>query len=222
MMPPENSSTPALQVRAVVFDLGKVLLDWDPNYLYQDLIPDPAACDDFLSRICTMDWHHLQDRGRPMAENVAELVGRYPDKADLIQAWDTRWPDMFRGAIDGTVTLLRALHERDVPLFCITNMPAEKYPWTVETFPFMSLFEDVIVSGYEKIAKPDPRIFEIALKRSGFAANELAFIDDSRPNIETAKAMGFVAHQFVSPSALRVFLSDIGVLPGPADLEPDG
>ena len=216
-----NTSSPDRQVHAVVFDLGKVLLDWDPNYLYQELIPDPVEREHFLSRICTMDWHHVQDSGRPMADNVAELIGHYPDKADLIAAWDTRWPDMFHGAIEGTVTLLRALNQRDVPLYGITNMPAEKYPWTVETFPFMSLFQDVVVSGYEKIAKPDPRIFDIALERSGFAANQLAFIDDSRPNIETANAMGFVAHQFTSPSALQVFLSDIGVLAGPLDLEAD-
>ncbi len=197
---------------AAIFDLGGVLVDWDPRYLYQDLIPDPRAREDFLATVCTMDWHDAHDRGVPMAENAALLIARHPDKADLIRAWDRHWARMFAGPIRGAVRCVEALKARGVAVYLLSNVPAEKMPWIRKTFPFLDLFDDLIISAQEGVSKPDPRLFAIAAARAGRPPQKLALIDDKRANVAQATALGFHAHLYRHPDGLRRFLVETGLL----------
>lgn len=200
-------------VAAVVFDLGKVLIDWDPRYLYRRHFgADEAAMEEFLSSVCSMTWHTRCDAGVPMAENVRELAAHHPDKADLIRAWDEEWPAMFAGTIPGSVELLEQLHERGVPLFAITNYPADKWPHGLSLFPFLGRFRDVLVSGIEKLAKPDPEIFRRACGRFGISPETSLFIDDLAANVAAAAALGFEIHHFRGADGLEADLKARGLI----------
>lgn len=203
--------TPA--VRAVVFDLGGVLVDWDPRHLYRTLFDgDDAAMERFLSEVCTPAWNAEQDRGRPFAEATALLRARHPGQADLIDAFHRRWPEMIAGPIEGTVAILRGLRDRGVPLYALTNWSAETFPVALERFDFLGWFEAVVVSGVERLIKPDPRLFELLLSRHGLRAPELAFVDDNAENVAAAAALGLHALRFTSPAALRADLTRLGLL----------
>lgn len=194
---------PSPPVTAVVFDLGKVLIDWDPRYLYQKYFPnDRAAMERFLAEICSMAWHTRCDAGVPMARNVAELAAQYPDQADLIAAWEAEWPAMFRGPIEGTVRLLERLDATGIPLFAITNYPGDKWDMGLAQFPFLQRFRDVLVSGHEKLAKPDPAIFHLATSRFGLQPETTLFIDDLAANVASAATLGFQIHHFSGPEGL--------------------
>jgi len=200
-------------VAAVVFDLGKVLIDWDPRYLYRRHFgADEAAMEEFLSSVCSMTWHTRCDAGVPMAENVRELAARHPDKADLIRAWDEEWPAMFAGTIPGSVELLETLHERGTPLFAITNYPADKWSHGLAQFPFLGHFRDVLVSGIEKLAKPDPEIFRRACDRFGIRPETSLFIDDLAANVAAAAALGFDTHHFTGAPGLEAALKSRGLI----------
>lgn len=200
-------------VAAVVFDLGKVLIDWDPRYLYRRHFgADESAMEEFLSSVCTMAWHTRCDAGVPMAENVRELAARHPDKADLIRAWDEEWPAMFAGSIPGSVDLLERLHARGTPLFAITNYPADKWQHGLDQFPFLRLFRDVLVSGIEKLAKPDPAIFHRACERFAIRPETSLFIDDLAANVAAAAALGFDTHRFQGSPGLETALKDRGLI----------
>ncbi len=197
---------------AVVFDLGKVLIDWDPRYLYRRHFADEAAMEAFLASVCTMDWHRNCDGGLPMADNVRALSARHPDKADLIEAWDRDWPQMFAGPIQGSVDILERLHAQGVPLYAITNYPGDKWEHGLATFPFLGLFRDVVVSGKEGLTKPDPAIFNLACERFGIRPEDSVFIDDLPHNVAAARALGFDAHLFTGPEALAEWLAERGLL----------
>lgn len=198
-----------MSVQTVLFDLGRVVLDWEPDRLYQKLIPDTKARADFLARICTMDWHTRHDAGVSFAENAAHLIDQFPDHAPLIHAWGNRWMEMFDDYIDGTPDLMDRLAARNVPLFALTNMPSETWPLMVENFSRMEMFRDVIVSGDENCVKPQAEIFNIALRRMGAPAPEtVIFIDDSQANVEAAAKLGFVTHHFISAEGLETALID--------------
>lgn len=202
----------ASAIKAVVFDLGGVLIDWNPLYLYRRLLPDEETARRFLAEVCTPDWNGQFDAGRPFADGVAELAGQHPHHAELISAFHTRWPEMLGGAIDGTVEILAQLHRDGVPLHAISNWSAETFPVAVERYPFLSLFDVVIVSGERKIAKPDPAIFELFLEEAGLQAKDCVFIDDNADNIDTASRLGFHAIRFRDPATLRETLQSLGVL----------
>lgn len=198
---------------AVVFDLGKVLIDWDPRYLYRRHFgADVAGMEDFLSSVCTMEWHTRCDAGIPMAENVRQLAALHPDKAQLIEAWDREWPAMFAGAIAGTVSLLETLHARGVPLYAITNYPADKWNEGLAQFPFLARFRDILVSGIERLAKPDPAIFALAIRRFGIDPAASLFIDDLAANVAAAAGAGFQTHHFKGPEGLQAALVERGLL----------
>ncbi|MEM6626699.1 MAG: HAD family phosphatase [Pseudomonadota bacterium] len=198
--------------RIVLFDLGNVLVHWEPARLYRMVMPhDDAQC--FVDEICTLAWHTEHDRGVPMDENIAKLSAEHPDKAEFIALWKTRWLDMFHGYIPGAPDIHAELKQRGVPLFALTNMPAEMWPTTSEAFPVIADFEDVIVSGEEKLVKPNPRIFELALNRMGGPRpNEVFFIDDSAKNIHAAADLGFRTHLFDGAPGLRAALEREGLL----------
>jgi 2-haloacid dehalogenase/putative hydrolase of the HAD superfamily len=198
--------------RAVLFDVGNVLVRWDPRTLYSKIFPDPSQRDWFLAHVCTMAWHSEHDRGRSMADNAAALIARFPQYAEAIRAWDERWDEMFSGPIPETVEAIEALHARGVPLYALTNMPAEKADACFAMSPAFARFRDIVVSGREGVIKPDPAIFAIACARAGLAPPELLFVDDSPVNIEAAHRLGFDVHAFDDPAALRPALESRGLL----------
>jgi len=198
---------------SVIFDLGGVLIDWSPRHLYRKLFPgDEAAMERFLGEICTMEWHVHHDAGQSFAENRAELKLRHPGHDALIDAFGDRYDEMIAGAIDGTVVLLERLAAAGVPLYAITNYPAQAFPWAQQRFPFMALFRDIAVSGYERIMKPDAALFRILFRRNNLVPEEAIFIDDSIKNVDAAHALGLHAIHFRSADQLERDLVQLGVL----------
>ncbi len=195
-----------------VFDVGGVLLDWNPRYLYRRLIPDEAAREHFLATVCTSAWNLQMDRGRPWADGVAELVARFPDQAPLIRAFDEGWPEMVAGAIDGTVALLEALAARGHAVYAITNFSADKFALARQLYPFLNRFTGVVVSGEVGIIKPEAAIFRCFLERYGLDPADCLFIDDMTINIAAAEAAGMTGHHFTDPAGLQDRLVAAGLL----------
>ena len=198
--------------RAVLFDIGNVIVRWDPRTLYSRIFPDPAERDRFLAEVCTMAWHGEHDRGRTFDEGVAELTALHPHHAQAIAAWRDRWWEMFSGAIPETEAAIEALHVRGVPQFGLTNMSLETWDGTRAMSPVFERLSDVVVSAEVGLIKPEPVIFELVLERSGLDAHELVFVDDSAANIAAAKALGFAVHHFTDPAALRPAMEAHGLL----------
>jgi 2-haloacid dehalogenase len=199
--------------RAVIFDVGGVLFQWDPRFLYERLIEDDRALDAFLDNVVTRDWHFQHDRGRPFAETSAELSAQYPEHADLIAAWGPRFNDSIPGPVPGTIEVLEELDAAGVPLFCITNFSGEFWPPFAATRPdLFGRFRDVIVSGDEKLSKPDRAIYQLALERFGLGPDEAVFIDDMPANIAGAEAVGIRGIRFTEAESLRAELVRLGLL----------
>ena len=198
--------------RAVLFDVGNVIVRWDPRTLYSKIFPDPAERDRFLAEVCTLKWHTEHDRGRPMADGVALLTAQFPEHAEAIDAWRSRWWEMFSGPIAETTDAIEALHERGVALFGLTNMAQETAAGTFAMHRAFGFMRDIVVSGDEGLIKPDPRIFELTCRRVGLEPQEIFFIDDSAANIAAAEALGFRVHHFVDPAGLRPALEAAGLL----------
>jgi 2-haloacid dehalogenase len=200
-------------ITTVVFDIGNVLIEWNPEYLYVRLIPDAAERRRFLETVCTMDWNLEQDLGRPWAEAIEVLTRQHPDKAELIVAYSERWHEMVPGEIAGTPALLAALKAGGTPLYAITNFSEEKFVEAQARFPFLkSSFRDIVVSGAERLIKPDPRIYEILLERNGLDASTCLFIDDSEKNVAAARQVGMATHHFQDADGLRTELERLGLL----------
>lgn len=206
--------TSAAVIDAVVFDLGGVLIDWNPRYLYRQLFDgDEAAMEKFLSEVTTQDWNAEQDAGRSWREAVDTLVAIHPDWRDLIVAYDERWPEMLAGPIEETVEILADLRREDVRLVALSNWSAEKFPIARQRYEFLGWFEAIVVSGDVGVAKPDPRIFRHLLERTGLAAASTVFVDDSPANVAVATEQGMTALLFRDPGTLRANLRDLGLLP---------
>jgi len=200
-------------IKAVIFDLGGVLLDWNPRYLYRKMFDDEEAMERFLGEVCTMSWHEANDRGVPFEVTCAELAAEHPEHAEHIWAWGRRTEEMVGGPIDGTVEILRELAgSGSVRLFALTNMEAHTYPLRRERYEFLRWFEGTVVSSEEGVIKPDPRIFEVLLERYGLQPASTLMIDDNPRNIAAAKALGMPTVLFESPEALRLALEKAGVL----------
>jgi 2-haloacid dehalogenase len=168
--------------------------------------------EEFLSAVCTPQWNAQQDAGRPIAEAVAERTALFPDRADLIAAFYERWEEMLNGAVGGTVEIVHALKDRGTPLYALTNWSAETFPKAVAIFDFLGAFEDILVSGREEMIKPDPAIYRRLLDRNGLRAPDCLFVDDSKKNVEGAKAVGMQAVHFQSPAQLRLDLENLSLL----------
>jgi len=203
-----SPSPPAI----AVFDLGGVLIDWDPRYLYRKLFAgDDEAMEDFLSTVCTQAWNERQDAGRSFADATALLRAAHPDRAALIDAYFARFDEMMAGAIAGTVEILDGLRRRSVALYGLTNFSAETYPLALRRFDFLHWFRGVLVSGEVGLIKPDPRIFRLLLERFTIAAADAVFIDDRPRNVAAAAALGMRAIRFTDPPALRRDLAALGL-----------
>jgi 2-haloacid dehalogenase len=200
-------------VNAVVFDVGGVLLDWDPRHLYRKLFADEAKMEWFLTEICTPAWHASHDRGVSTAASCAELAARHPQFSELIWAWSNRSEEMIGGVDAGSVDVLRAVRETGLPCYALTNMEAETYPLRLERFAVLGWFDGTIVSGREGIAKPEPAIFTRLLDRFRLTARTTLMIDDTKENLETASNLGIQTVLFRSSRQLRAELEAAAVLP---------
>jgi 2-haloacid dehalogenase len=193
---------------AVVFDVGGVLLDWDPRHLYRKLIGDPAEMEWFLANVCTPEWHERHDRGLSTAESCATLAEEWPRYAGLILAWSERGEEMVAGPLPGGVELLRRVIGRGLPCYALTNMEAETYPKRVARYDFLRCLTGAVVSGFEGIAKPDREIYELLLRRFGLDAATTLFVDDHAVNVAAAADAGMEAMVYSGPEPV---LSRLGL-----------
>jgi FMN phosphatase YigB (HAD superfamily) len=201
-----------LPLRGVVFDVGNVIVRWDPRTLYSKIFPDPGERDWFLANVCTMAWHIAHDAGVSFADNRAPLVAAFPEHAAAIVAWEERWWEMFSGPIPETEAAIEAMAARGVPMVGLTNMSTETSEGTFAMSPAFARLQDIVVSAAVGMMKPDPRIFALAAQRAGLAPSELLFVDDSRRNTDAAAALGFDVHLFDDPATLRPALAARGLL----------
>jgi 2-haloacid dehalogenase len=198
----------------VVFDLGGVLIDWDPRHLYRKLFAgDEAAMEQFLATVCTHEWNRCQDAGRSFAEGARLLKAEHPDKAELIEAYGNRFGEMLAGPISSSVDVLAELRERGVPLYGLTNWSAETYPAALDRFAFLRWFRGILVSGEVGVIKPDPRIFALLIERFAIEPRCTVYIDDVEANAAAARPFGIHAIHFTTPARLRDELVALGRLP---------
>lgn len=190
-------------ITTIIFDFGNVFVKWDAHALYRRFFPNPQAVDSFLREIRFPEWNARQDAGRPFKEGIAVLSAQFPHYADLIQAYDTYWEDSITEVYHGTIEIVRKLKQRGWPLYLLSNFSVEKFALMRERFDFLSLFDDIVISGELKLVKPDPAIFHLTLQRIRRRAEECLFIDDSSANIETARQLGFHTIHFQSPAQLE-------------------
>lgn len=206
------TASPDRTPSVVVFDIGGVLIQWDPRHLYRKLFEDEAAMEHFLATVCTHDWNFRQDLGRTWDEAVAELTARHPDQAERIAAYHLRWEEMVPGPMPGSPEILEALKRRGIPLYAITNFSAEKLPLMQRRYDFLNRFDGMVVSAEVGLAKPDPAIYRRLLDDHGLEAADTVFIDDVARNVEAARAVGMHAVQFTSAERLRADLERFGLL----------
>jgi 2-haloacid dehalogenase len=197
----------------VVFDIGGVLIDWNPRYLYRKLFAeDTTAMEEFLNSVCTPDWNLQQDAGRPWKEAIGDLSARYPEKAELIAAYDLNWDEMVSGPIPGTADLLWELKRRGTLVYCITNFSVDKLNRARERFEELNAFDGIVISGEVRLLKPDAAIYRRLLDQHDLRAEDTLFIDDVEHNVEGARAVGMHAVRFVDADTLRNDLSGYGLL----------
>jgi 2-haloacid dehalogenase len=201
------------QKPAFIFDIGGVLLDWNPRYLYRHLFHgDEAGMEYFLSHICNGEWNQRMDAGLPFLEGVAELSAQHPDYAGMIRAFYDRWEDMLGAPIAENVKLLEALSNAGYALYSLTNFSVEKFLVAKSRYPFLRRFQDVLVSAEVRLTKPDPRIYGLMLQRIGRRAGECIFLDDTKENVETARTLGFQPIWCHTPRQVRRDLASMGIL----------
>jgi 2-haloacid dehalogenase len=203
--------------RVVVYDLGGVLIDWNPRHLYRKLIEDEATMEWFLAEVCHTAWNEEQDRGRTFAAAIEEAAARHPEYRPLIEAYFERWAEMMVGEIDGAIAILEELKNTGRELHALTNWSAETFPHARERFAFLEWFETILVSADVGLIKPDPAIFQLLVERIGRTPSECIYIDDNPKNVASAAALGFDAIAFRSAPQLRDALTGRGLLVGPAE-----
>ena len=197
----------------IIFDLGAVLIDWNPRYLYRKIFKTEEEIDWFLQNICTSEWNEEQDAGRSFEEATEILVNKHPDYEFAIRAWYGRWPETILGDIPMTVDILRELKNKNGHrLYALTNWSTETFPWALERFEFLQWFEGIVVSGHEKTRKPFPEFYQILFDRYKVNPGSAIFIDDNLRNVNAGKALGMESIHYQTPEELRVALKKLGVL----------
>ena len=199
-------------IRAVIFDLGGVVLDWNPRYVYQHYFDTPDEIERFLAEIDFPDWNRQQDMGRPFSEGVAILSMQYPQYVRLIRAYHEHWDQSVTGPIEGTVQIIEDLKAADFRLHALSNWSAETFPIARERYDCLELFDSILLSGEVGLAKPDPRIFELLLQRIQLGPRDCLLIDDASQNVEAAAKLGFRTIVFESPVQLRIRLQEMRLL----------
>lgn len=192
------------KINTIIFDLGGVLIDWNPRYLYRKIFKTEEEVSWFLDNICTSEWNDEQDGGRSFEEATRELIRKHPEFEEPITAWYGRWQETISGPIEGTVKILKEIKEsRKFRLYALTNWSAETFPWALDNFHFLHWFEGIVVSGVEKTRKPRPEFYKILFDRYQVNPHESIFIDDNIKNIEGAQALGLSTISFKSPEQLH-------------------
>lgn len=200
-------------INTVIFDLGGVLIDWNPRYLYRKIFDSEEKMEWFLKEICNSDWNEQQDAGRTLEEATRVLVAEYPEYQSEISAYYGRWTEMLGGTISGTVDILKTLKSANQHrIYALTNWSAETFPYALQQFEFLQWFEGILVSGVEKVKKPDPKIYHLILDRYQIDPSTAVFIDDSKKNVLGSESVGLKAIQFDSPVQLERELKDLRVL----------
>jgi len=203
---------PEAAAKAVLWDIGNVIVRWNPRTLYDKFFKEPAEADRFLSHVCTMEWHVAHDLGVTFADNRAPLLERFPEYSDAIHAWESRWWEMFSGAIPETEAAIEALHAAGVPQYGVTNMSHETFPGTIAMSPAFMRLKDYVVSARDGVLKPDPAFYALACERFGLEPSQVLFFDDSEWNVRAAQAFGFDVHHFTDPAGVRPALEARGLL----------
>ncbi|WP_458069082.1 HAD family hydrolase [Rhodanobacter sp. BL-MT-08] len=196
----------------VIFDIGGVLIDWNPRHLYRQLFDDKAAMERFLAEVCSPEWNEQQDAGRPWDEAIALLLAKFPRQASLIRAYRERWDEMLGGAMHDTVVVLDSLRQRGVRVFALTNWSHDTFIIARQRYAFLQWFEDIVVSGTEGLIKPDPAIFRLLLERGGIDPARAVYIDDTLRHVDAAKSLGMRALLFREAAGLRHELALLGLL----------
>ena len=201
------------KIDTIIFDLGAVLIDWNPRYLYRKIFKTEEEITWFLENICTSEWNDEQDAGRSFQEATEELLLKHPDWEVPVRAWYDRWHETIQGPITGTVNILRNIKDsKSYRLYALTNWSAQTFPWALENFEFLHWFEGIVVSGVEKMRKPHPEFFQILFDRYKVDPATSIFIDDNLKNIEAGNELGLTTIHFTSPERLGEELQDLGVL----------
>jgi len=199
------------KISTVVFDLGGVLIDWNPRHLYRRLFADPGEMEDFLGRVCTDDWHREHDLGADIRLSCEQLASQHVQYRDMIMAWADRGEEMAAGQFDQTVGVLRTLKAAGLRCYALSNMEREVFAIRSARFPFMRWFDGQVISGFEGVAKPDRRIFEVLLTRYDLDPAAAVFVDDSTRNVEAARDLGFNAVHYTSADQLKLELRALGL-----------
>ena len=200
------------EIKTIVFDLGGVLIDWNPRYLFRKHFGgDDARMETFLREVCNQHWNEKQDAGRPFAEAMAEVAERHPEWREMIHLYFAKWPEMLGGPIQGTVDIMSRLRGDGWPLYALTNWSAETFPYALKRFDFLHWFNGIVVSGAEKMLKPEARFFKLLIDRHGLEAGSSLFIDDVQANVDGARAAGLQAVRFTNPQTLSEDLRRFGI-----------
>ena len=202
-----------MTIKNIIFDFGGVVMDWNPRYYFKNHFKDDEKMEYFLKYIAVDEWNIEQDRGRSLAEGTEILFAKFPDWEKDIRAYYDNWTTMLRSDIPANVAVLRQLENSQYELFGLTNWSAETFPYALENYDFFKIFKDkIVVSGTEKLIKPDPKIWELLLDRYQIKAEESVFIDDNFKNIEVAKSLGFICIHIKNDTNLDQELRDLGII----------
>lgn len=196
-------------IKNIIFDFGGVLLDWNPRYLYKSYFNNDEEMEHFLADICNGEWNIKQDAGRPFAEAVKELQAKYPEYAEAIQMYDDDWEKMLKCELPESIDLLKELKSMGYGIYGLTNWSAEKIGYAFANYSFFSLFDGIVVSGVEKVVKPDRKIYEILLERYSLKPGECVFIDDNQDNVDMAKVLGINAIRFDNIGNVKEYLETL-------------
>jgi len=200
-------------INTIIFDLGAVLIDWNPHYLYRTIFSDEEEMKNFLATVCTPDWNEEQDAGRPLQEGTDLLVKQFPQHEENIRAFYTRWVEMLGGPFHDTVEIFKELKESGkYKIYALTNWSAELFPHAISRYDFLNWFDDIVVSGAEKMRKPAPEFYQLLLDRNNVKPEEAIFIDDNYRNVLAAEKLGIKSIHFTSAEALKARLADLGIL----------
>lgn len=200
-------------INTIVFDLGAVLVDWNPRYLYRKIFKTEEEITWFLENICTHDWNEKQDAGRSFEEATNELLAKFPDYEVAIRAWYGRWQETMNGPIQGTVDILKEIRDsKKYKLYALTNWSAETFPWALEKFEFLQWFDGIVVSGHEKTRKPFADFYQILFNRYNINPAQALFIDDNQRNVDGGATLGMAGIRFESPEQLKEKLIQADIL----------
>jgi 2-haloacid dehalogenase len=202
-----------MKITAIIFDLGNVLIDWNPKYVFDKLFDDEERKQFFFENICTMEWNEMQDAGRPIKDATEELVAKHPEWKEYIKAYYGQWKDMLGGPIHDTVEIFRHLKQSGkYKLYALTNWSAELFPYALATYDFLHWFDGRVVSGEEKMKKPDSEFYHVLLKRFNVTPEHALFIDDNLRNVNAAKEIGINSIHFISAQQLKDELTTLNLL----------